>query len=98
MKRVNIFLDDLRDAPLDFIRTHTVEETIDIIRDNNNIGILSLDNDLGVDLTEGYKVLDWIEEQFYTNPNFQLPQKIIVHSSNAAARGRMERVIQKLYP
>ena len=57
---------------------------------------LSLDNDLGEGLAEGYKVLDWLEEEFYVN-NFPLPKIILVHSANSAAMMRMNSVISKLY-
>lgn len=93
---MNIFLDDIRNAPIDFVRTYTVEETINLLKENR-VNILSLDNDLGLNELEGRKVMDWIEEQFYTNSNFQLPQRIIVHSANASARVYMEKIIKKLY-
>lgn len=98
---ISIFLDDLRPTPKGFERTYTVSETIELIQDcqkkNIEIDLLSLDNDLGKNEAEGYTVLDWIEEQFYEDDTFQLPNKIIVHSDNAAARERMEMVIARLY-
>ena len=98
---ISIFLDDLRPTPKGFERTYTVPETIELIQDcqkkNIEIDLLSLDNDLGENEAEGYTVLDWIEEQFYEDDTFQLPNKIIVHSDNAAARERMEMVIARLY-
>lgn len=96
--KVNIFLDDLRETPNGFIRTYTVPETIEEIQNNlGNIGILSLDNDLGENLDEGYKVVDWLEEQYYTNKNFILPDKIQIHSANMSAKMRMNKIIKKLY-
>lgn len=95
--KVNIFLDDVRETPHGFIRTYTVDETIEELKVNNgNVGILSLDNDLGLGLPEGYFVLDWIEEQVMTNPDFIMPDMIRIHSQNSAAKVRMERVRKRL--
>lgn len=95
---VSIYLDDCRQTPSIFdIRTYTVEETIDQLKANKgNVEFLSLDNDLGEGLKEGYKVLDWLEEEHYVN-NFPLPKTILVHSANSAAMLRMNSVIAKLY-
>lgn len=98
---ISVFLDDLRPTPKGFVRTYTASETIARIQDCQNkniaIDILSLDNNLGDGEAEGCTVLDWIEEQFFEDTNFQLPNKIVVHSDNAAARERMEMVIASLY-
>ena len=92
--KVNIFLDDIRETPAGFIRTYTVDETIKELEENNgNVGILSLDNDLGLGLPEGYFVLDWIEEQVMTNPNFIMPDMIKIHSKNIVAKIPRERIL-----
>ena len=97
-EKVNIYLDDVREAPSCFIHTKTVEETINLLKKHNgNIDILSLDNDLGEGLPEGRKVLDWIDEQCYSNPDYILPDKIMVHSDNGPAVAYMWSVIKKLY-
>ena len=98
---ISIFLDDRRQTPKGFERTYTVAETIELIQDcqnkNIDIDVLSLDNDLGDGETEGCVIFDWIEEQFFEDANFQLPNKIVVHSDNAAAREHMEMIIARLY-
>lgn len=98
---ISIFLDDLRPTPEGFERTYTAPETIALIQDCQNknitIDVLSLDNDLGDGEAEGYTVLDWLEEQFFEDTSFQLPNRIVVHSDNAAARERMEMIIASLY-
>ena len=98
---ISIFLDDDRKTPPDFVRTFTVNETIDLIKfcQENNIAInvLSLDNYLGEFERDGYKVIDWIDEEFSLNKDFVLPKKILVHSSNLTAKQRMETVIRRLY-
>lgn len=93
---INVFLDDMRKTPKGFYRTYTVKETIDILS-TEEVDILSLDNDLGEEQEEGYKVMDWIEEQIHVNPTFKMPKKIIVHSSNPSAGLRMRKIISRLY-
>ena len=98
---ISIFLDDLRPTPTGFERTYTVPETVELIQNcqkkNIAIDILSLDNDLGENEAEGYTLLDWLEGQFFEDDSFLLPQKIVIHSDNAAVRERMEMVIARLY-
>ena len=98
---ISIFLDDLRPTPNGYERTYTAPETIALIQDCQNknitIDILSLDNDLGDGEAEGCTVLDWLEEQFFEDTSFQLPDNIVVHSDNAAACERMEMLIARLY-
>lgn len=82
---MKIFLDDIRDTPDGFIRTYTVDETINIIKDyNGEIEVLSLDNDLGENLREGKHVLKWIEEQAFLNELKPIPH-LIIHSCNPVA-------------
>lgn len=92
---MKVFLDDLRSTPEDWTRTYTVEETIELLS-TGKVQELSLDNDLGENFQEGYKVLDWLEEQVFYGNTEMLPAKISVHSSNASARTRMLKVIEKL--
>ena len=97
-EKINIYLDDERESPKCFIRTFTVDETINLLKKHNgNIGILSLDNDLGEGLEEGRKVIDWIEEQVNLNPEYILPDEIEVHSANGPAAIYMKKVIKRLY-
>ena len=98
---VSIFLDDVRKEPQGFIRTYTVNETIELIQYcqtyHIQINTLSLDNDLGEFERDGYKVMDWIDEEFISNKDFVLPRRLLVHSSNPTAKRRMEQVINRLY-
>lgn len=103
---IDIFLDDLRDTPEGFKRVNTVQECIDSIMSyqgqecgiwgSGAIRILSLDNDLGEGQPEGYKVMDWIEEKVFTDPNFICPLYFVIHSANPAAKKRMESVITRI--
>lgn len=96
--KFNVYLDDLRDTPEGWRRCSTVEETISVLKSSGAyIDTLSLDNDLGENIPEGYKVLDWLEETIFNDPAFPLPDRIVVHSANPVARKRMETVINKLY-
>lgn len=94
-----IYLDDERDTPVGYLRTYTVEETITLLKifANNNINCseLSLDNDLGENQPEGYKVADWLEEQVLTN-NFPVPDKLVVHSANPVASKKMQAIFSSI--
>lgn len=97
MKKINIFLDDCRITPQGYVRTYTVEQTISLMQEHKgNIGIVSLDNDLGENLKEGYNVAEWLEEQHYIN-NYPLPDKVIAHSMNPIARNRINLIVNRLY-
>lgn len=92
---MNIYLDDVRETPEGFLRCFTVEECISLLQTHAEINILSLDNDLGDGFQEGYKVLDFLEEEIYFG-RLRKPKKIIVHSANPVAKQRMLMVIKKL--
>lgn len=96
---INIFLDDLRETPDGFERTYNVADTIkSLVLNHNNVNILSLDNDLGENEVEGYKVLDWLEKEVFENGNVKfLPKTIRVHSANPVAAKRMKNIIERLY-
>lgn len=98
---MKIFLDDCRQEPSGWARTHQVDETIGLLvkcqESGEVVEVVSLDNDLGADVPEGRKVLDWLEETKHFNPDFILPDKVMVHSANPVARQRMKTVISRLY-
>ena len=86
---MRIFLDDLRETPEGYERTFTVEQTIELIKANNgNVEVVSLDNDLGLGLREGYEVMNWIEEQAHNNTLKPIPH-LLIHSGNSVAVNRM---------
>lgn len=86
---MKIYLDDERTTPEGFIRTYLVEETIELIKRNNGyIEAVSLDNDLGMGLQEGRKVLEWIEKEAFHNTLLPIPE-IIIHTANPVARDQM---------
>lgn len=82
-----LWLDDIRKAPSGWRHIYTVESMIQILNLSQDIEEVSLDNDLGNDETEGYKVLDWMEEQVVFSD--YIPPKINIHSANPVAVARM---------
>lgn len=86
---MRIYLDDIRSTPEGYVRTYTVEETIELIKQNDgNVESLSLDNDLGSGYTEGYEVMKWIEEQAYYNTLQPIPN-LFAHTDNNVAEEKM---------
>lgn len=93
---MKVFLDDEREAPEGWIRTHSAQATIKLL-ETGGVTHLSLDHDLGDDERwgTGYDVVLWLEEQVYTT-DFAPPQMIKVHSANSGARPKMEAGIRKI--
>lgn len=86
---MKIFLDDKRITPDGYVRTYSVEETIDLIKINNGeIETVSLDNDLGTGFAEGREVMKWIEEQAFHNTLIPIPH-LVIHSGNPVAIDEM---------
>lgn len=92
---MKVYLDDDRETPEGWHRTYTVEETIELLK-TGKVEELSLDNDLGWNRQEGYKVLDWLEEQVFNGNWFVVPKDIDCHSANASAVVRMWTVINRI--
>ena len=91
---MKVFLDDLRDTPFGWTRTFTVPETIKLL-ETRKVSYLSLDNDLGEGLLEGWKVLDALEELVYNDKTFPIPV-ITIHSANSTRKEHMERTIKSI--
>lgn len=91
---MKVYMDDLRPTPVGWERTYTVEETIDKLK-TKSVSDLSLDNDLGEGLLEGFKVLDWLEREVFFNPSFPIPV-ITIHSANEGRAPMMRMVARKL--
>ncbi|ELP5899903.1 hypothetical protein QTV49_001820 [Vibrio vulnificus] len=95
---MNIYLDDLRETPDLFIRTYTPSETILLLNQYKYVGILSLDHDLGddFDIGTGYDVVNWVEEQVFTNESYIAPKQIIIHSDNSSGALKMKLGLQNI--
>ena len=93
---MKVYLDDLRDTPPGFVRTYSVEETNKLLL-TRKVEFLSLDNDLGSldPKTEGFNVLNFIEELVFNDPTFPVPV-ITVHSDNVSRKFSMNQAISKL--
>lgn len=99
---MKVFMDDARTTPEGWVRTYNIEETKNLLS-TRLVTHLSLDNDLGSldPKTEGFNVLNWLDELVDSDPTFPIPE-IKVHSSNAGraqsmrlAVGRLERIRQQ---
>ena len=93
---MKVYMDDARMTPDGWVRTYTVTETIELLK-TRQVTVLSLDNDLG-DLdpkTEGFNVLNFLDETAYFDETFPIPE-LFVHSSNEGRAPMMRMVIQKL--
>jgi hypothetical protein len=91
---MRVFLDDERQTPEGWVRTYSVEETIRLL-ETGKVTHVSLDNDLGDDVPEGYLVADWLDERSFLDPTYPVPV-ITVHSSNAARLDHMRRAIEAI--
>ena len=101
MPAMKLYLDDVRQAPKDWIQCRWPDEVIDYMQ-KNEVEEISLDHDLG-DVSYSYftpertgmDVLTWVEAQQRSNPLFHVP-KIIVHSANPARAKTMRQLAHKL--
>lgn len=93
---IKLFLDDERQTPEGWFRTYRVEDTLYWLS-SRRVTHLSLDNDLGREdpNTEGFNVLNTLEEWLYIDQTFPVPI-ITIHSSNAARAMSMRQVASKL--
>jgi hypothetical protein len=93
---IKLFLDDERETPEGWLRVYTIEQAFFWLR-SRRVTHLSLDNDLGKldPTTEGFNVLDRMEEWVYYDPTFPIPI-ITIHSSNAARATSMRQTAAKL--
>jgi len=101
---IHVWLDDERDptepaiqrgsgARGDEIWVKTVPEAIALLQ-QGNVASISLDNDLGEGLEEGYKVADWIEEAAF-NGEIQ-PIELKVHSANPSRADYMRKAFESI--
>lgn len=86
-KKINLYVDDLRDCPEGFVIARTVEQA-KYYFESFHIAILSLDHDLGVDeqgnlLLTGYDLVKYICEKGLR------ADKIYIHTDNSVGRENM---------
>ena len=97
---MHLFLDDVREAPEGWIKCTTPFDVIMFLMRYNVDGFevqeISLDNDLGSPLCEGYDVLKWMEVFINICPEFKVPV-IYVHSANPVAYEKMYKSVSYIY-
>ena len=91
---MKIYLDDddmNRPTPIGYVRTHTAQETIDLLS-NNEVESISLDHDLGDEelCGNGYQVMLWIEREVAMN-DYIPPETIEFHTANPIGRLKMQQ-------
>lgn len=89
-----LFIGDIRETPRGvWMRAHTVEEAIDIIKENyDRLYLISFGRDVGDYNPPDYiKILDWVEE-FY-GPDFKLFFEI--HFQDPANIANIHRIIEQ---
>lgn len=89
--KINIYLDDLRDCPEGFVLAKNIEEVKKLF-EQHEIGILSLDHDLGEDekgnlLPSGY---DFVK--YFCEYGLQA-EKIYLHTDNPVGKENMYQTI-----
>lgn len=69
--------------------------TIIALLETRTVIYLSLDNDLGEGLLEGYNVVNWLEEKVFHDKTFPIPI-VRVHSANASRVEYMHRALRAI--
>lgn len=95
---MRVYLDDVRPVPDGWVLARTVDEALAWLA-TGQVTEVSLDHDLGeAEAGTGYDVLLWIEQAVAERD--YVPPAIRIHTSNPAARPRMQaavRSIQRLH-
>lgn len=88
---MNLYVDDLRKCPVGFVKTINYEDTIKVLN-KENINILSLDHDLGLD-TNGDLALTGYDIVKYICQNNIKINKIYIHTDNVVGRENMYQTL-----
>lgn len=93
---IKLYLDDERPTPEGWFRVYNINQAFFWLA-SRRVTHLSVDNDLGKldPTTEGFNVLDRLEEWVYYDRTFPVPI-ITVHSANAGRTPSMKQVAAKL--
>lgn len=83
---INLYVDDIRKCPDGFVITRNYDEAIELLN-SNEVNILSLDHDLGINdkgiEKNGYDIVKYICEHGIS------PRKIYIHSDNVVGKENM---------
>jgi hypothetical protein len=97
---MRIWLDDERPMPADYdLHVRTVEEAIAVL-EKGDVSEISLDNDLGTGLREGYDVAKWIEEAAFKHSQGEggIPfTRVHIHTQNPAAKQKMKLALRNAH-
>lgn len=93
---IKLYMDDERSTPEGWHRTYRVDDTMYWLS-SRRVTHLSLDNDLGSEdpATEGFNVLNRLEEWVFYDKTFPIPI-ITIHSANVSRAASMKQVAAKL--
>lgn len=92
IRKINLYVDDLRDCPSGFIVARNYETAIELLL-NNEVSVLSLDHDLGEDekgniLNSGYDLVKYFCE------NGLFVESIYIHTDNPVGRENMYETLK----
>jgi len=91
---MKLFVNDVRSAPdSSWEIARNYKEAINIL-ESEKVDVLSLDHDLGEDLT-GYDIINWLERKVY-HEEIEAPGKILVHSANPVGVNNIKRAINSI--
>src|ERR1017187_3449960 len=89
---MKLYLDDLRTVPnSSWVLVRTVEECQELLI-KGDVDTISMDNDLGLDYTEGRQLVLWMCENDIWPKN-----KPLVHSANVIASEYMRAMIDRYF-
>ncbi|MCF6136298.1 cyclic-phosphate processing receiver domain-containing protein [Pseudalkalibacillus berkeleyi] len=82
MSKINVFLDDVRPAPEEYVLASDMEECVKLLKEQD-IQHLSLDHDLENKIRNGFMIVEYmVKHQLFA-------ETITVHSANAGAGKKM---------
>jgi hypothetical protein len=93
-----VYLDDVRSVPQpDWILIKTVPELIVLIQlIGDQIDVISLDHDLGLNTPSGYDFVKWLEKKVFDGKYKAIPE-LRVHSKNPVGRKNLENGIRAIW-
>ena len=91
---MKVYLDDIRSTPDGWVRTYSVDETIQLLK-SGKVEELSLDNDLGGGVREGWEVMAWLEGEVVVN-GLTPPHRFTFHTDNTVRRDYMKAAARNI--
>lgn len=91
---IKVFLDDVRPAPDGWVLVKSVHECVELLH-KGGVTHLSLDNDLGPDAIDGWRVMAYLETRCAGDPDYRIPH-VRFHTSNPVAKDLMARILQSI--